>query len=312
MTSIGQKYILAVNYNIEFPILIAQSKGPGKSMKAKPAFPNGHFYSPIVDVSEIQAHEERLWDADKEVLGIEFDPARHDWILRNWFPRHMGKYRYPERLTESPELSVFYTKNSQFSWLDARALFVFLNEWKPKRFIEVGGGFSSLLTADVNHRFFKDSMTYTCIEPYPRAFLTKPISGLTRLIVERVENLKLGIFESLESGDVLFIDSSHVAKTGSDVTYLMFEVLPRLKPGVHIHIHDIFLPREYPKQWVIGENRSWNEQYVVRALLMYSTAFKVTFGCSFAFNRFPELVTKALSLPKGRSFGGGSLWLERA
>jgi len=118
-------------------------------------------------------------------------------------------------------------------------------------------------------------------------------------------------FTSLQAGDILFIDSSHVAKTGSDVNFLYFEVLPRLASGVRIHVHDILLPADYPKDWVLRENRSWNEQYVLRALLMYSTGFRVMFGCNYAFRGFPGLVAAALGDPNGPSFGGGSLWLER-
>jgi hypothetical protein len=123
--------------------------------------------------------------------------------------------------------------------------------------------------------------------------------------------MSLAEFSILERGDILFIDSSHVAKTGSDVNYLYFEVLPRLASGVHMHIHDIHMPHEYSREWVIDENRSWNEQYLVRALLMFSNGFRVTFGCNFAHSKFPELVRQALKLPNGRSFGGGSLWIER-
>lgn len=102
-----------------------------------------------------------------------------------------------------------------------------------------------------------------------------------------------------------------VAKTGSDVNYLFFEVLPRLASGVRIHIHDIFLPNEYPHDWVVTENRSWNEQYLLRALLMYSTVFRVVFGCSYAFATMPELVRTALAHPKGAAFAGGSFWIEK-
>jgi hypothetical protein len=80
---------------------------------------------------------------------------------------------------------------------------------------------------------------------------------------------------------------------------------------VKIHVHDIFLPHEYLKDWVLTERRSWNEQYVLRALLMYSTAFRVLFGNSYAFATMPELVKSALAHPKGHAFAGGSIWLER-
>lgn len=275
------------------------------------AFPAGHFYSPIVDTADVEARRAEIWPADPKVAGVDFDDASHVEVLRELFPRYIADYDYPETLPESDELEAFYTRNSQFSWLDARALFVLLRAWRPRRVIEVGSGFSSLLIADVNRRFLEGAVDVTCVEPYPRAFLRRGIAGISRLLEQRVQQVPLAEFDTLDEGDVLFIDSSHVAKTGSDVNYLYFEVLPRLRRGVRIHVHDVFLPHDYPPDWVIGENRSWNEQYVLRALLMHSTAFAVTFGCSYAFHAHRALVQQALAHPKGHAFAGGSLWMRK-
>lgn len=281
------------------------------------AFPPGHFYSPIVDAADVAKREAELWPAAPVVLGIDWNRAHHETVLREWFPRHMGGFDYPEVLADSPQLRSFYTHNSQFGGLDARALFVLLREWRPKRMIEVGSGYSTLLAADVNRRFLGGTMELCCIEPYPRPFLVGSgrsgggLPGVTRLVQDRVERVGLEPFVHLAAGDVLFVDSSHVAKTGSDVNFLVFEVLPRLAAGVRIHFHDIHLPLEYPKEWVIGENRSWNEQYLLRALLLYSPAFRVLFGSSYAVHTMPDLVKTAIADPRGASHGGGSLWLER-
>ncbi|MDE2256894.1 MAG: class I SAM-dependent methyltransferase, partial [Xanthomonadaceae bacterium] len=242
----------------------------------KPAHPDGHFYSPVVDPAEL--NPERVWPHDPKILGIDFDDAGHERILRELFPHWMPKYDYPERAEQKPAAQ-FFTQNPAFSWLDARAYFVLLNEWKPRRLIEVGSGFSTLLAADVNRRFLDGNLDITCIEPYPMPFLKSGVPGVSRLLEEKVQNVALAEFAALQAGDILFIDSSHVAKTGSDVNYLYFEVLPRLASGVCVHIHDIFLPHDYPREWVLGENRSWNEQYLLRALLMHSSAFRVVFGC---------------------------------
>ena len=274
------------------------------------AHPNGHFYSPVVDPAELAAYSGRLWPTHSAVLGIDFYGARHAEILREWFPRYIGDYDYPEKSEGSETPAQFYSQNSQFSWLDARAYFVLLRQWRPARIIEVGSGFSTLLAADVNRRFCNGAIEITCIDPYPRALLERGIEGVSRLIKTKVQEVDLAEFARLRAGDVLFIDSSHVAKTGSDVNFLYFEVLPHLPAGVHVHIHDVFLPREYPREWVLDDNRSWNEQYLVRALLMYSTQFAVEFGTSYAFQRYPELVRDALALPSGSAYGGGSLWIR--
>lgn len=279
------------------------------SHKPKTAFPAGHFYSPVVDPETLDTA--RTWPAMPEVIGIDFNDAAHREILTRTFPRFHPLYDYPDTLPESPDLTAFFTQNSQFSWLDARALFVLLHAWQPRRVIEVGSGFSSLLIADVNRRWRGGGIDVMCIEPYPRPFLRRGVPGIARLVEDQVQNIELGEFARLAAGDVLFIDSSHVAKTGSDVNYLYFEVLPRLAPGVNVHIHDIFLPHDYPRDWVIGENRSWNEQYLLRALLMGSNLFDVVFGCSYAFWRFPDLVVTALGRADGAGFGGGSFWIRR-
>lgn len=283
--------------------------GPVKT-GIRSSFPNGHFYSPVTDPVELIDRQGEIWPTSpRPCLDIDFNDDSHRRILTEWFPRNFPDYDYPEHESASGQ---FYTQNSQFSWLDSRSLFVLLKELKPRRVIEIGSGFSTLLTADVNHRFLGSQIDFSCIEPYPTEFLKGKIPGMNKLLVRKVESLELGFFESLEPGDILFIDSSHVSKTGSDVNHIIFEILPRLTSGVLIHFHDIFLPFEYPKDWAVTENRSWNEQYLLRALLMNSDAYKVLFGCNYAHYKFKELLVKGLNLPGGRTFGGGSFWLEKS
>ena len=241
--------------------------------------------------------------------GIDFRPEKHVEILGTWFSEFISQYAYPDEGDPNDPTS-FFNFNDQFSWLDARALFVFLRKLRPARVIEVGSGFSSLLIADVNERFFDGACDFVCIEPYPREFLKRGVRGVSRLIERRVEKVALSEFTRLECGDVLFIDSSHVAKTGSDVLYLFFQVLPLLKPGVVVHIHDIFLPAEYPKAWVIEQNRSWNEQYLLQALLMYSTRYRVLFGSAYAAATHAAEVVAALARADGHGMSGGSFWIE--
>ena len=284
---------------------LARSSAPG----ATPLFPAGHFYSPVVDSRELRAREAKVWPERPTVTGIDFNDAYHRQVLEEFFPAYYGDFAYPAKPDGQP--LGFYVDNDQFGWLDCRALFVLLRAWRPKRFVEVGSGFSTLLVADVNRRFLGGAMKICCIEPYPRPFLRSPALGIEQLIARKVQEVDLGLFSELEAGDVLFVDSSHVAKTGSDVNHLCFEVLPRLRRGVRIHFHDIFLPADYPKQWVLEDNRGWNEQYLVRALLMYSTHFKVLFGSSHAFHAHAEALRSALGDPSGAYYGGGSLWLEK-
>ena len=284
-------------------------KGPAAPETPKAFFPPGHFYSPIVDVDDLRNQQARVWPAKPKVLGIDFNDAHHERVLREYFPAFYPDFAYPQHADGNPLM--FHVENDQFSWLDCRALFVLLRAWQPRRFVEVGSGFSTLLIADVNRRFLGGTMKVCCVEPYPRAELHEPALGLERLLPSKVQDVGFEPFDALEAGDILFIDSSHVAKTGSDVNHLCFEVLPRLRKGVRVHFHDIFLPEDYPKPWVLAENRSWNEQYIVRTLLMYSSHFRVLFGSSYAFTAHADLLRVALNDPDGAYYGGGSLWIEK-
>ncbi|HEX3632115.1 MAG TPA: class I SAM-dependent methyltransferase [Casimicrobiaceae bacterium] len=276
---------------------------------ASTAFPAGHFYSPVVDPATIA--QARVWPDRPDIRGIDFNDASHVQILSELFPRFMRDYDYPQALPVTPALASFFGNNPHFSMLDAPALFVLLRGWKPRRIVEIGSGFSTLLMADVNRRFLGGEVSISCIDPYPPPFLRHGVDGIDRQVERRVQELPLEHFDDLTAGDLLFIDSSHVAKTDSDVNFLFFDVFPRLAAGVLIHLHDIFLPHDYPPDWVLGENRSWNEQYLLRALLMHSSGFEVLFGCSYAFWRYPGLVIAGLANPDGAGYGGGSFWMRR-
>lgn len=274
-------------------------------------YPNGHFYSPVIDPDEVVAAAARIWPASPDVQGVDFELQRHADILRNIFPRYIAGYDYPQTLPDGADPQQFYDRNPAFAWLDSRALFVLLRHWGPRRIVEVGSGYSTLLMADVNRRFLDRRADIRCIEPYPPAFLAKPLDGVAEIIATRVQDVSLDVFTALGAGDVLFIDSSHVGKIGSDVNHLMFEVLPRLALGVHIHFHDIFLPFDYPRDWVLKLGLYWNEQYLLRALLTLTRGFRVTFGSTYASVACMDDVCAALSLTPGSLYGGGSFWIEK-
>lgn len=125
------------------------------------------------------------------------------------------------------------------------------------------------------------------------------VAGITRLVKQKVEDVDLAFFDAFEENDLLFIDSSHVSKAGSDVNYLFFEVLPRLKPGVVVHIHDIFLPDEYPKVWVIDQGRNWNEQYLLRAFLQFNREWEILWAAHFMGTRHTMAVQQTFPRRSG-------------
>jgi predicted O-methyltransferase YrrM len=185
-----------------------------------------------------------------------------------------------------------------------------IRHFKPKQIIEIGSGFSSALTLDTNSSFFNNEIKLTFIEPYPErlySLISDSDKKSTTIIESDVQLISLEVFEKLNSGDILFVDSTHVAKTGSDVNYILFEILPRLKSGVLIHFHDIFFPFEYPKEWVF-KGMNWNEDYFLKAFLMYNNNFEIKF-----FSNYLHLHHKQAfdSMPLCYKNSGGSLWIEK-
>lgn len=268
--------------------------------------PLGHFYSPVGHPADLTARRDALWPAHPVTPGLEFNPPDQSRLLRDVFPPLLRDFDYP---LDADHAHRFHLGNSQFSHADARALFALLRHWRPRRLIEIGSGNTTLLIADVNARFLGNSMEVSAIEPFPRPFL-QTLAGLRALRAEAVQSTPDEVFETLEAGDVLFIDSSHVLKTGSDLTHLMTRILPGLRSGVRIHFHDVFLPDDYPPDWVLRLNRSWNEQYVLHAILANGSRYRVLYGTQYALTRLSTDARSAFGAMAGQPYAGGSFWIE--
>lgn len=273
----------------------------------KTLFPNGHFYSPIASSADLAARRDSIWRKRDGCAGVDFREEEQLKLLHT-LARHASGIRFPTE-ADGAEERYFYS-NDQFPALDAEFLYAALCEWRPRKMIEIGSGYSSLVTAEVNRTVLNDALDFTCVEPYPRQYLIDGIEGITRLEQCKVQDVPVDYFSRLSNGDILFIDSSHVSKVGSDVNYLIFEVLPALAPGVYVHIHDIFLPDEYPQKWMIDEGRNWNEQYIAQAFLMFNSEWEVVWAANFMATRHTEEVSRVF--PRfPRLGGGGSLWIRR-
>lgn len=265
------------------------------------------FYSSIPDPVDLLKREDRVWALRESLSGVDAQVPAQLALLERLRP-HLATLHYP--VDAPPEPGRYYYMNGMFPMLDAEFLYGALCLFRPKRIVELGSGFSSLVMADANVDVFGGALDITCIEPYPRDFLRAGVEGITRLLSSRVEETDLAVFAQLEAGDLLFIDSSHVSKAGSDVNHLFFEVLPRLKSGVYVHLHDIFLPDEYPKPWVIDEERSWTEQYLLHAFLMFNTDWRVVWMAHYMLSRHREAVCSVF--PRCPGLGaGGSFWMQR-
>src|SRR5688500_2181559 len=266
----------------------------------------GHFYSPLCHPGELAARRATLWPGASDMPGVDLDIEGQRRLLRDVFPSLLTEFAYP---AVSVDPHAYIVDNPQFQGADARGLFALLRHWRPRRAIEVGSGYSTLLMADVNRRLLGGAMEITAIEPYPRDFL-RDLPGLAALRIEGVQDTPDAVFDALADGDVLFIDSSHVLKTGSDLTHLLTRVLPRLRSGVRVHLHDVFLPDEYPPHWVLDLNRSWNEQYAVHAILANGSRYRVLYGTQFALTRLAADAAAVFGDLAGRSYAGGSFWIQ--
>jgi hypothetical protein len=275
-------------------------------------FSPGHYYSPLPDTRELGAeprHGEVWPPRPRETPGIDWRDERQVALCR--VLGNQDRLDFPEGPTGDP--AEYFVGNDQFSPFDAWLLEGMLRHLGPRRLVEIGSGYSTLVSARVNRELLGGSMTLACIEPYPRPFLVEGVEGVSELRIEKVQETPLEVFDELRDGDVLFIDTSHVAKTGSDVVWLYQEVVPRLARGVVVHIHDMFMPGEYPVKWVL-DGWAWNELYVVRAFLAFNSAFRVELGAQYLLEHHRELVLDSFPGMREERFarpGGGSLWIRR-
>lgn len=261
-----------------------------------------NFYQPITDIRKLK---KGIFKRKSEMIGINFNEDKQLKLLKSFLE---FKEEYNKIPTSPGEKDYeFSFNNIAFDWFDALVYYCFIRHFKPRSIIEVGSGWSSKLAAQAA---LKNGFTrLTCIEPYPQEFMKKGFPGLTKLYTSDVQELPLSVFSKLEENDILFIDSSHTVKTGGDVNYLFLEVLPRLKKGVLIHIHDILFPYEYPEPWVTKEHRFWAEQYLLQAFLMFNQDFSVLFASNYLGFKYPKQI-KAV-FPESPFYKGGSLWIRR-
>lgn len=268
----------------------------------------GHFDSPIPSVKALKRREGQIWGKPSGTLeGIDLREGAQLALLET-----LGHYATDLHLEEQKnEQFRFYYENGFFGYSDGFLLACMLRYLRPQQLIEVGSGFSSGLIFDVNDRYLDYTLDCTFIDPYPQRLLslmTERDRCRAKVLQKPVQEVDMGVFEQLAAGDILFIDSSHVCKTDSDVNYLYFKVLPSLRVGVYVHIHDIPYPFEYPKQWVL-KGRAWNEAYLLRAFLQYNHAFEIVIHSHFLY-LFHINRLKAL-MPLCTKGDAGSIWLRK-
>jgi len=288
---------------------VAAARDFQRAQHEAPQFvPPGHHYSAIPALAEILAEENRIFAVHgRELPALDLREAAQLELMTR-FKTYYDEQPFP---AQRDDRTRYWFENPGYSYSDAIVLYCMIRHASPRRIIEVGSGYSSCVTLDTNERFFANRIACTFIEPYPellRSLLRPADLERVEIVPERLQTVPLERFRALEAGDVLFIDSTHVSKAGSDVNYVVFEILPALRTGVFIHFHDVFYPFEYPKDWIVG-GRTWTEAYLLRAFLAYNRSFEVVFFNTFLEHfheqRFAEEMPLCLRNP------GGSLWLRK-
>ena len=254
-------------------------------LKAIGVFPiRNHYYEPRFVYNDLK----NPLDEERNLPGIDLDLAAQVALLASLSSRN--------ELTEldlrnrgNPTGFVF--GNGAYESGDAEIWYSMLRTLKPRRVLEVGSGHSSLLAHAALERNRVETgadICHTLIEPFENPWLES--LGNASVVRERAEDVSLDVFRELASGDVLFIDSSHMIRPQGDVLRLYLEVLPQLQAGVIVHIHDIFTPRDYLATWLTESVHFWNEQYLLEALLSNSSRYEILLALNFLkHNAYPHL-----------------------
>lgn len=262
-----------------------------------------HYYEPWVDAGML----ERPLTEDRVLPGVDLAPQRQVDLLRT--------LRYTDELLnlqDPPGTPLGYRfDNQMFEQGDAELLYSIVRQRKPARIFEIGSGNSTLVARKaiaVNRREDADyACEHLCIEPYEASWLER--TGI-RIVRERAEKLGTEFFTALDEGDLLFIDSSHIIRPQGDVLFEFLELLPVLRPGVLVHVHDIFSPRDYPEEWVLGVQRLWNEQYLLEAFLSHNDRWEVVAAANFLkHHHFEELRAACPNLRQVHE--PGSMYIQR-
>jgi len=260
------------------------------------------FYTPVFSPGDLPA---AVWNGDFPACG-DFDLERQRAFLRETpsFAKELSSLPF-DPSPENP--ATFCWGNDQFSHSDASLYYSLIRRFRPQRVVEVGAGHSTKLASRAIRE--NGAGRILCIDPHAPQWLGA-LEGEIEVVAKPVQETPDSVFLGLAPSDILFIDGSHISKTGSDVNHLFLRILPRLPKGVVVHIHDICLPFEYPKAWSEDVLCYWNEQYVLAALLANAARYEILLGVYFVQKRDIEALRPFVPSVPGVYPGGGSLWMR--
>lgn len=262
------------------------------------------YYQPLINPKKYLLKSLR---DDRELPGININVKEQLDLL--------SKFNYNEELLKFPinkskKIEFNYNNGSYLSG-DAEYLYNMIRYFKPKRIIEIGSGNSTLMVRNaINTNKLENSKytcIHTCIDPYLQPWLENIEVELMR---EKVECIDKSLFQKLELNDILFIDSSHIIRPQGDVLFEYLELLPILKSGVLIHIHDIFTPKDYLNDWVYNEHLLWNEQYLLEAFLTLNSDFRIIGALNYlSHNYWTKFAEKCPIFAKQQGREPGAFWI---
>lgn len=262
-----------------------------------------HYYEPQIKYSA-------QFDA-KKIRNLHIDLREQAQLSMLQQLRYVEELRsLPQHKSQAQQRPGYYLQNGSFAAGDADLYYLMIRNLKPKKIIEIGSGFTTLLSLEAIRRNKAEGhdTKLICIEPYEFQWLEQ--FEEVEFKKEKVENIDPSFFSQLEAGDFLFIDSSHVIRPENDVLFEYLEILPILAKDVIIHIHDIFTPRHYRKEWLVDEIRLWNEQYLLEAFLYFNESFEILFTLNHLKNSyFPQ--TQAVLTNLTADAEPGSFWLKK-
>jgi len=269
-----------------------------------------HFYHPIPDTRVLPRD---LWERQSELVGVVINEATQLELLSTFVRNFRSEYEAIPR--ERPAILARYFINCGFfESVDGEVLYCMTRHFQPRRIFEIGSGMSTLLSAQAhlkNQEHGAPACELVAFEPYPNATLKAGFPGLTRLVETRIQDVPVSEFQQLEANDILFVDSSHMLRIGSDVVYEFLEIIPRLHPGVVIHVHDIFFPEEYSQNVVLRNHYFWNEQYLLQAFLAFNRSFEVLWAGNYMRLRHSHRLQEAFSSYDPHHTMPGSLWMRK-
>jgi Methyltransferase domain len=254
-----------------------------------------HYYTPIPTADDLKRERRQNSMAGIE-LNLEGGVNAACSLIAKYKPGI-------EKMLEGT--SGFDVKNNGFDPIDAAILYSVIRETRPRRIIEIGSGMSTIVMITAIRDQGLDTKLI-CIEPYLPDYLKSRRNEISEIIEAPLQSVPPSTFDDLDAGDILFIDSTHVVRFDSDVVYEFLEILPRLRPNVNLHVHDIFLPNDYPQQW-LAHRFFWSEQYILQAFLSMNPSFKIEMPLHAA---RPEILARFPNLPV-TSTETASLWIKR-